>query len=278
LLTRRAAMKGTGAALVAPSVLRAEVPLRLGFLPTERAPDLLRRLQPFLAAFETAYGRPVSPQVATDYAAAVEALRFGHVDIGLLGPAAFLLLQNRAPVTAIVRTARGETDSFRAALIAPAGGIGRIEDIRGREILFGDTVSTSGHVVPRYMLAQRGLVFDRDYSARFLGGHDAVIYALSAGHAAAGAVSEPIFERFVAEGRIERAVFRQLALSDPIPTYPWVAGPTFGADGAAELRATFLSLPAGPALDVFGADRFIPPRPGDFDQVAAALGSMDLLD
>lgn len=275
MLSRRRALAELGAlGLFAPATLRADEPLRLGLLPSERAPDVIRRVAPFAEALEARLGRAIVISVATEYAATVEALRFGHVDFAYLGPASFLLLNARAPAPPLARGAEGDRAHFHAAIIARPGVVASLGALRGAELAFGDIASTSGHVVPRHMLARAGLRMDTDYTARFLGGHDAVILAVRSGRAAAGGVSEPILRAFQAAGRIAPGEAEVVALSDPIPTYPWVARPGIDPALADRMRAALLALPNGPATRAFGADRFVPAALTDFADLRRAMADL----
>lgn len=275
MLSRRRILAGLGAAcLSAPAPIRTEEQLRLGLLPSERAPDVIRRATPFAEALQARLGRAVSLVVATDYAATVEALRFGHVDFAYLGPASFLLLHAPAPALPLARGAEGGRDHFHAAIIARPGVFANLGALQGAEFAFGDIASTSGHVVPRHMLGAAGLHLDTDYTARFLGGHDAVILAVRTGRAVAGGVSEPILRAFEAAGRIVPGEIEVVALSDPIPTYPWVAGPGIDPALADRMRAALLALPDGPATRAFGADRFVPAALSDFADLRRAMAGL----
>jgi len=264
-----------GAVLIGTvSRARAQTPLRLGLLPSERAPDVIRRAEPFAEALRARLNLPVTIRVATDYSATVEALRFGHVDFAYLGPASFLLLQALAPAVPVARGALGDKDHFHAAIIARPGRVSGLDALRGTEFAFGDVASTSGHVVPRHMLTGAGLHMTRDYSATYLGGHDAVILAVRAGRVLAGGVSEPILRAFEATGRIAPGEIEVVALSGPVPTYPWVAAPAQDPDLIDRMRAALVALPDGPATRAFGADRFVPADLSDFADLRSAMANL----
>ena len=86
---------------------------------------------------------------------------------------------------------------------------------------YGDKASTSSHLIPKSVLAEKGLDVGRDYKEHFVGSHDAVAIAVQNGHAQAGGLSRPIFESLVERKVIDRAKVKVLDYSKPFPQYPW---------------------------------------------------------
>lgn len=252
--------------------------LRIGLLPGETAPHVIRQFEPFRQALEGALGERVQLTVGLDYASTVEALRFGRLDLAFLGPASYVLLRSRAPAEPLVRPSSAGRSSFQAAVIVPAGSTVRgFADLRGQTIAFGDVASTGGHVIPREMLQQAGLAAGRDYQPRFLGAHDAVALGVANGRVAAAGISLPALERLMAQGTILQSKVRILALSEPVPEYAFVAAPGLPTPRADRIRAALMALPSGPALTSFRADRFVPANAADYDGVEAVMRRLGLL-
>jgi len=247
---------------VAPA--RAE-PLRVGLLPTETALEVIRQHEPFRAALEGGLGRPVEIKVGVDYAATMEALRFGRVDMALLGPAAYVLVRSRAAVEPFARASRGGNDSFTASIIVRAGsGIENLAALSGRVVALGDVASTSGNVVPRHMLLAAGLAGRDAFRAHHLAGHDAVALAVLAGHAAAGGVSTEVLGRLVARGTVPANALATIAESAPVPEYPWTFRAGLPPADKTALRRIVLELLEPAALHPFRADRFVAAADEDY--------------
>lgn len=243
--------------------------LRIGLLPGESAPTVLRLNEPMRAYLEKRLGLPVELEVGTTYAATGEALRFGRIDIAYLGPVTYALQSERSPLVPFARPSHPTVSAtFQAAIIVPADSPAEtLADLEGADIAFGDPASTSGTWVPQYELLDAGLSAGKSYTAHSLGAHDAVALAVANGKAAAGGISLPVFERLVKEKKIDGARLRVLATSRPIPEYAF----TFraGLDLAFRQRVTdaFLALDDQAALDVFRAESFVPAADADFQQV-----------
>jgi phosphonate transport system substrate-binding protein len=271
-----------GAAILAPFGLTATraatAPLRVGLLPGESAPEVIRKHEPFRAALVAALRRPVHLTVAVDYSTTVEALRFGRLDIAFLGPASFVLLEARSKAEPFARPMRDGNATFEAAIIVPAGSPARgLRDLRGRNIAFGDIGSTGSHVAPRAMLLDAGLEAGRDYQARFLGAHDSVGLAVANGRAGAGGIGVSVLDRLVTRGTIDRNRIAVLATSAPLPEYTWTFSPGLAEGVRDEIRAAFLELRDPTALAPFRADRFVPSLAADYAPVATMMMRLGLL-
>lgn len=243
--------------------------LVIGLLPGESAPTVMRLNEPLRAYLEHKLGLPVELVVGANYAATGEALRFGRLDIAYLGPVTYILQGRRAPLEPFARPSHeivGPT--FQAVVIVPADSPAQsLADLKGKEVAFGDPASTSGTWVPRYMLAEAGLVSDRDYSLRVLGAHDAVALAVVNHKADAGGLSMPIYKRLLKEGKIDSKAVRVLAESPAIPEYMWTFRPGLDPAFKEEIRKAFISVTDPEALKVFRAEAFIPCVDSDVDRV-----------
>ncbi|PWV60997.1 phosphate/phosphite/phosphonate ABC transporter substrate-binding protein [Plasticicumulans acidivorans] len=243
--------------------------LKVGLLPGESAPTVMRLNEPLREHLEKTLGMPVELVVGASYAATSEALRFGRLDIAYLGPVTYILQSRKAALEPFARPTHAQVGpTFQAVIIVPADSPAHsLSDLRGSEIAFGDPASTSGTWVPRYMLADAGLVSERDYTLRVLGAHDAVAFAVASHRVTAGGLSKPIYERLLREGKIAADSVRVLADSPAIPEYMW----TFRAGLAPELREkirqAFVSTSDPAALGVFRAEAFIPCVDADVDRV-----------
>ncbi|ASL25055.1 phosphate/phosphite/phosphonate ABC transporter substrate-binding protein [Azotobacter chroococcum] len=264
------------AALLLPAALAAHADdaalpkkLTIGLLPGESAPTVMRLNEPLRAHLEKTLGMPVELTVGANYAATGEALRFGRIDIAYLGPVTYILQSKRAHLEPFARPTHAQVGpTFQAVLIVPADSPARsVQDLRGQDVAFGDPASTSGTWVPRWMLADAGLVSGRDYSLRVLGAHDAVALAVASKKVAAGGLSKPIYERLIREGKLDAAKVRVLADSPAIPEYQWTFREGLAPELKEKIRKAFVSTSDPAALGVFRAEAFIPSVDADVDRV-----------
>ena len=154
--------------------------LVLGFTPAEDAKTLLIKAEPFVAYLSAKLHMRIVTQTASDYAAPVEALRHQRLDVALLGPKATLLAAREGNAVVIARTINGTKPNYYSLIFTRRdSGIHSLRDLKNRSFAFVDVNSASGHLFPRYMLKQAGLVPERDFKqVLFAGAHDAVIFGV----------------------------------------------------------------------------------------------------
>jgi len=252
--------------------------LLIGLLPGESAPEIIRQNEALRTYLERELGMPVELFVGTDYAATGEAIRFGRVDIAYLGPVTYVLQSRKADLEPFARPEHEHGSTFKALIIAPAGSATNLDDLRGKQIAFGDPASTSGHWVPRHMLLGEELVAARDYQPVYLGSHDAVAKAVERGNAAAGGISEPIFRRLVSEGKIDGSKVEVVGVSEDIPEYSWVFRPGFDPALKEKVRQAFLSITDPVVLKTTKAVRYIPSSNSDYDIVRSWIDDIERYD
>ena len=262
----------------APAAADDRQVLKVGLLPDEDRLTVIWNNKSLAAYLEEELGVAVELVVPEDYDALIEAVASGEIEVGYFGPAAYTIARKRMagggvglePFAARVRD--GAT-TYQSVVIAHAGsGLASIDDLRGSgvDFAYGDPASTSSHFAPKYTLMQAEVVPGRDYTGRHLGTHTAVAEAVAAGDVRAGALSRPIFERMIADGKVRAEAVTVLGYSEPLPQYPWAMRTDLDADLRMAMKAAFhgiaLETPWGQAvLRPFGAEGFADMSDDDYD-------------
>lgn len=212
---RRAALGATALLLLAlPSGdgraqgLDPEEVLRVALLSDQDPLTVIWVNKPFAAYLEESLGKPVEPIVPEDHDAVIAAMVAGEVEMACFGPASYTIAREQAAaagsfgVEPFAARLRDGGTTYQSVVIAGAdSGFASIADLEGAGVAFGfgDPNSTSSHLAPRHMLLEAGIVAGEDYEPQYLGKHDAVAQAVSAGEIPAGALSRPILERMIRE-------------------------------------------------------------------------------
>jgi phosphonate transport system substrate-binding protein len=270
ILLSLAAALVLGAAVAAPAHAQSDVAdpavLRVALLPDENAATIIRDNQGLKEYLEKRLDKKIQLVVTTDYSSMIEAMRFGRLELAYFGPLSYLLAKSKSAIEPFAAlTSKGST-TYTSVIIANAdAGIGRIEDIRGKDVAFGDTASTSSHLVPRALMLEHGLEAGRDYQAHYVGAHDAVAKAVQNGNAQAGALSRPIFDSLVERGLIDPKKVKVLAETKPIPQYPWTMRSNLDGALKEKIRHAFYELKEAEILKKFKAEGFAPVTDSDYD-------------
>jgi phosphonate transport system substrate-binding protein len=273
------------AALVALAlpVLGDAQELRASAIPDESPTELLRKFAPLGAYLEKAVGMKVSFVPVTDYAATVEGLAAGKLDLVWYGGFTFVQARRRTG-NAIPIVQREEDARFHSKFIVPASSPARtLQDLKGASFAFGSVSSTSGHLMPRYHLLQNGIDPEKDFGkVAYSGAHDVTAKWVEAGKVDAGALNESIWQRLLDEKKVDPAKVRVLWTTPDYVDYNWTVRGDLDTKVVEKLRAAFLALdrknPEHAAiLDLQRARRFIPTAPENYRAIEEAARSAGLI-
>jgi phosphonate ABC transporter permease subunit PhnE len=197
----------------------------LGFNPAENAQSLQSSADALARELSVRIQLPVRAFVTLDYTALVEATRSGQVHFAWLTPAPLILAEQLFNAQVILtQVRRGSPSYYSAIVVREDSGITTIEQLRNKTIAWVDPQSTSGFVIPRYLLLERGLDPSHFFRQQvFAGGHDAAVLAVYNGQVDAAAVwAEPPAEhagawtRFLSNRPPPR--LRPILYSPPVPS------------------------------------------------------------
>lgn len=284
--TRRQLLLGTVAlmaTLVGPGAA-AQAVLRVTAIPDEAPTELARKFAPLGQYLEAQLGMKVEWTPVTDYAAAVETLVNRKVDLAWFGGFTFVQASVRSGGKVIPLVQREEDAKFRSVFITDAGsGIKQLADLKGHTLSFGSASSTSGHLMPRHYLLDVGLNPEADFKRiAFSGAHDATIAAVASGKVDAGALNISVWEKFVADKKVDTSQVKVFFTTPPYYDYNWSVHADMPAGLREKLLKAFLTLdPANPAhkeiLALQRATRFLPTAPENYSGIRAAAESAGLL-
>ena len=231
--------------------------LKVALLPDENAGTIIKNNQPLKDYLERTLGKKIELIVTTDYSSMIEAMRHGRLDLAYFGPLSYVLARQKSDIEPFVALKTKGSTTYQSVVIAnSAAGVNRIEDIKGKNVAYGDKASTSSHLIPKSVLAERGLDVGRDYKEHFVGSHDAVAMAVQNGHAQAGGLSRPIFESLVERKIIDTNKVKVLDYSKPFPQYPWTMRSNLKPELKEKIRTAFLDLKDPAVLTPFKAEGF----------------------
>ena len=271
-------------ALVALAGLaQAQQVLRVTAIPDESPTELARKAGPLMKYLETRLGVKVEFTPVTDYAASVEALVNKKVDLAWFGGFTFVQAMVRSGGKVIPLVQREEDEKFRSVFITGDPAILALADLKGKDVSFGSQSSTSGHLMPRSFLLQAGLNPDKDFRrVAYSGAHDATIAAVAAGKVQAGALNISVWDKFVADKKVDPSKVRVFYTTPPYFDYNWTVHADMPTALRDKLSQAFLALSRDTAegkeiLELQRATRFVPTKADNYKGIEAAAQSAGLL-
>lgn len=279
--TRRALL---ACALLAFGTLsHAQQVFRITAIPDESPTELARKAGPLVKYLESKLGMKVEYTPVTDYAAAVETLVNRKVDMAWFGGFTFVQSSVRSGGKTIPIVQRAEDEKFRSVFITTDPAIQTLADLKGKDVSFGSQSSTSGHLMPRSFLLEAGVNPDKDFRrVAFSGAHDATIAAVASGKVQAGALNISVWEKFVADKKVDTSKVRAFYTTPPYYDYNWTVHADMQAATREKLTAALLALdPATPEgaeiLKLQRASKFVPSKAENYKGIEAAAKNAGLL-
>ena len=278
----RALVAGAAGAFFSMPSIAADT-LRVSAIPDESPTELQRKFAPLGDYLEAQLGMPVKFVPVTDYASVVEALGAGKVDLAWLGGFTYVQAKIRTHGTAVPLVQREEDARFTSKFITASEDIKSFADLKGKRFAFGSPSSTSGHLMPRFFLGEAGISPDTDFAnVAFSGAHDATAAFVAAGKVDAGALNASVWDKLVAQGKVDTSKVHVFATTPPYFDYNWTVRGDLDPAIQAKIKAAFLALdPANPAhkaiLDLQRASRFIATEPANYAGIESAARAAGLL-
>ncbi len=218
------------------------------------------------------------------YAAAVTAFRNDQVQLAWFGGLSGVQARRLVPGSEAIALGAEDLEfvsyfiANTATGIEPTGAFPAA--IAGHSFSFGSKGSTSGRLMPEYYIRKHlgppEEVFSR---VGFSGNHSRTIALVQSGAYEVGALNFAVWERELAEGRIDTSRVRVIWKTPPYPDYQWTirgdVDERFGAGFGERVRQTLLEMKDPELLAAFPRTRFVPATNDLFrpiEEVAREIG------
>ncbi len=271
------------AVLAFSGVGHAQQVFRMTAIPDESPTELARKAAPLVKYLEGKLGMKVEFTPVSDYPAAVETLVNKQVDMAWFGGFTFIQAQHRSGGKMIPLVQREEDEKFRSVFITSEADIKSLSDLKGKTFSFGSQSSTSGHLMPRSFLLDAKVDPDKDFKrVAYSGAHDATIAAVAAGKVDAGALSISVWDKFVADKKVDPSKVRVFFITPTYYDYNWTVHADMPVAMREKLRKAFLDLNRNTSegkeiLELQRATRFVPTQADNYKSIETAARSAGLL-
>jgi phosphonate transport system substrate-binding protein len=265
---------------------RADVPdvLKVSAIPDENPNELMRIYSPFAEYLSKELGMKVKFTPVVDYAATVEGLAAGKLDLVWYGGFTSVQAVRRTNGSARRLVLRQEDAEFKSVFIArPGSGITKLQDLKGKTFAFGSVSSTSGHLMPRYFLLQNSVRPETDMKqVAFSGAHDATALWVESGKVDAGALNFLVWDKLVQQKKVDLSKVNVFYTTPPYVDYVWTVRGDLDRGLQDKITAAFLKLDAAnpehrKLLDLHHTKKYIRANDADWKGTEEAAISAGLL-
>ena len=227
------------------------------------------------------------------YAAAVTAFRNDQVQLAWFGGLSGVRARTLVPGSEAI--AQGfEDQSFKSYIIAHhSTGLKPNADLsdafkafntQDMTFTFGSKGSTSGRLMPEFYLREEFKAAPNDVFSRvgFSGDHSRTISQVQSGAYQVGAVNFKVWEKELAEGKVDTQKVSVIWTTPTYPDYQWTirndVDQRFGSEFKSLVRKTLLEMNDPDLLASFPRQSFIPASNADYapiENTARAIGLID---
>jgi phosphonate transport system substrate-binding protein len=243
--------------LVQPPPVKRVVPAPVVFSPPAGFTRLRFGLVPFLAAdtMRASHKRladhlaktlsvEVELVVADSYGDAVDRLQRGEFDLVELSPFVYAEASGRMKLSCILQTiADGSATASGYIFVRDDSPRRTVEDLKGASFGFVDPMSTSGSLMAKKLLKDKGFDLEKDLGkAEYLGNHEAVLVAVLEGKVDAGATYQGSFGALRRSKGIDPLSFRVVAKTPRTPRDIFCVRPDLPAEISDAITAAMMPL------------------------------------
>lgn len=231
--------------------------LRIGYMNCNSAGETLARFRPLTAYLSKKLGVKLIP-VPVDTQDVEERFAAGEFTFTHTNSLLYVILKEGYDLELVATEKRGNFGARTAgAIIARRGsGIEKLEDIRGKRMIFGPQLAPTGFLAQYDLLLQKGIDPERDlaYYAIPSGSfkHEKVIYGVYFGQYDAAAAPALDLEVMTREGKVDPDDFVVLAQSRIIPYCTFGAARQTDPDLVRRFRRALLELTAETTVEIDG--------------------------
>lgn len=256
--------------------------LRVGLLPDQSEESLRRVYAPLFDYVAEQAGVRYEFPIPASYGDLVKSFEDGLVDLAYFGGFTFVKAERESNALALVM--RDVDREFKSIFLVSAKNPAKsLQDTQNQTFSFGSRLSTSGHLMPRYFLAEQDIEPESFFSSvQFSGAHDKTAYSVQEGKVDVGVLNGEVAARMFKDGQLDPRKVRVLWQTPPYADYVWAVRGDVKPSTRNRLRDAFLTLrhdePAHRAiLDRIGAQAFLPARADNFASVRRVAESLGML-
>jgi phosphonate transport system substrate-binding protein len=234
------------------------------------------------AYLEKKLGQKIKMFTATDYAGVIEAMKKKRVDIAWFGPLSYYLAEQEAGAEAFAVGIREGSNSptYKSIIVTPCdSGIKSIKDLKGKSVAFVDPASTSGGLMPTYMVKQATGQMPQEFFGKFTyaGSHDAAELAVKNKTVDAAADNDITYPKMLEKGLITKESNCIIAESAPLPGSPLVYRGDLPKKLKAQIRDAILNADKEIKVTGYGKiSHYVAVEPKDYQMIRNMVKDLGL--
>ena len=198
--------------------------ITMGLIPAESNDEMIQKFEPMRAYLEKKLGKKVKVFTATDYSGVIEAMKKKRIDIAWFGPLSYYLAEQEAGAEAFaVGVMTNGKSTYKSYFVVPGDSPAKtLMDLKGKSAAFVDPASTSGGLMPTYLVKKATGMMPQQFFGKFTwtGSHDAAEMAVKNRTVDVAADNNITYPLMLSKGLITKESNRVLMESPDLPGSP----------------------------------------------------------
>lgn len=253
----------------------------MGLIPAENNEEMVAKFEPMRAYLEKKLGQKVKMFTATDYAGVIEGMKKKRVDIAWFGPLSYYLAEREAGAEAFaVGVNESGVSTYRSIFVVPGDSPAKsLKDLKGKSVAFVDPASTSGGLMPTYLVKKETGMMPEQFFGKFTyaGSHDAAELAVKNKTVDAAADNDITYPKMLAKGLITKESNRVLLESPDLPGSPLVYRGDLPAEMKKKIQDAIVSAHKEIKVTGYGnIVRYDPVKPADYQMIRDMVTELGL--
>lgn len=221
----------------------ASAEIKFWVLPRLSAVELHAMFNPLADYLSAELGEKVTIVVPKDFDAFKAGVKAGQADLAFANSLIYVQVKRDVKVEPLAVSAEPKAGTkFRGIIIARKdSGIQKIQDLRGKRLVFVEKDSAAGYVFQMLLLNRAGLDVQKDFTTLpFAKKHDNVVMAVLNKAADAGGIREDDLEKL--RGKVDIDQLKIVGFTDYFPNWPVFASSRIAPETTAKIRSALLKL------------------------------------
>jgi phosphonate transport system substrate-binding protein len=263
----------------APAEAPVKQDLVMGFVPSATATGIQISADQLAVYLSQQTGYKITSKVLLSYAAVTEGMTSNNVDIAWVGPLDYVKAHEINGAEAVTKSVRNGLPTYKAFIIVNNNSnIKSVADLKGKKFAFGDPLSTSSNLFPRYLMKKSGLNPDSDVKGTHISSQTQISVNVCQGTVDAGAIYDDARKNKGVETSCPGVMTKTsiLATSDPIPGDPQMIRKNLNSGQKKKLKDALIALGTDSSMqkvlkDLYTIDSLAPAQDSDYDVVRAIV-------
>ncbi|MDH5327107.1 MAG: phosphate/phosphite/phosphonate ABC transporter substrate-binding protein [Gammaproteobacteria bacterium] len=256
--------------------------LRVGVLPDQSSEKIEKKYGPLFEYLAGSVNAKYEIVIPSSYDELLIEFHKGNIDIAYFGAVTFIMANIKDQ--AVPLAMRDVDMRFTSIFIAPTKySENKIKEFKGKKLSFGSKLSTSGHLMPRYFLANQNISPETYFSeVLYSGAHDKTALMVQDGVADIGVANANVIRQMFADGDLDKSKVKEIWETPPYPDYVWAASNKVPKHLLRKLIDAFTKLDVDNEthkhiLQSSGARNYYPASMTDFKSLVGIMKSLGFI-